>query len=353
MPGVDVTVPDYGVEALKSSGAEMLDFYIESDEIGAYTCKVLAKNDQNEKVDTDVTFTVYISCTDADFGTNCKLYSVNGGEIQKEHIRTYNKDRGLIFFKINLNLDYLLDVRYDLSVDKSIADGSLEIAESARPGETVTVEIKEEIPVGQVAVIYYTVGTGPKVYVEDNSFVMPYGNVVIGYTIEDVIYTVEFISDGEVILSKTYTYGAVIEIPENPVKDPDGINTYTFVGWTPEISDVVSADATYVAVFEAAPIPKDTTTDEKDEVEHDEEPDDSNVGIIIAIVGVVLIGGGVGAYFALRKKEFFIRFMETKVLPLFVKKDMALSDDEISADTETLEQGDESVSESTSEDESK
>ena len=66
-------------------------------------------------------------------------------------------------------------------------------------------------------------------------------------------YTVTFVDeDGEtVIKTAEYAYGTVaadIVKPADPTKEGDAKNTYTFAGWTPEITDV-TANATYTATY--------------------------------------------------------------------------------------------------------
>ena len=55
--------------------------------------------------------------------------------------------------------------------------------------------------------------------------------------------------DGETLLEESVAYGEVPSYSgEQPVKESDGEYTYTFSGWTPEIT-VVTGDAEYTAVF--------------------------------------------------------------------------------------------------------
>ena len=71
------------------------------------------------------------------------------------------------------------------------------------------------------------------------------------YTETENKYTVKFISDGKIIFTKDYPYGteaADIDVPEDPAIDPTVQYTYTFEGWTPEITKV-TGDAAYTAQF--------------------------------------------------------------------------------------------------------
>ena len=85
---------------------------------------------------------------------------------------------------------------------------------------------------------------------------MPYGNIRLGATFTELEYTVKFVSDGKVISEKGgYKYGDTVRVPNNPTKISDEQYSYTFIGWSPVIA-TVTQDVTYVAQFEAVPIPK-------------------------------------------------------------------------------------------------
>ncbi|MBQ6541660.1 MAG: hypothetical protein IJL73_04195, partial [Lachnospiraceae bacterium] len=66
---------------------------------------------------------------------------------------------------------------------------------------------------------------------------------------EETTYTITFVdSDGTVLKTQTLPAGAMPTPPENPAKETDAQYTYTFAGWTPEIT-AVTGDATYTAVY--------------------------------------------------------------------------------------------------------
>ena len=65
----------------------------------------------------------------------------------------------------------------------------------------------------------------------------------------NVEYTVVFKNtDGTVLSTKTYYYGAEVVIPNTPTKASDNTYTYTFAGWDKEVVDCI-ADATYTATY--------------------------------------------------------------------------------------------------------
>ena len=70
------------------------------------------------------------------------------------------------------------------------------------------------------------------------------------------VYTVEFRDwDGTVLDSQSYKYADAVALPADPTREADGSFTYTFAGWTPEVT-AVTADAVYTATYTATQIPE-------------------------------------------------------------------------------------------------
>ena len=67
-------------------------------------------------------------------------------------------------------------------------------------------------------------------------------------------YSVTFLdADSSFIETHLFDWGEVPDCTIVPSKEPDDEYEYTFIGWTPEL-EAVTADAVYVAVYEATPI---------------------------------------------------------------------------------------------------
>ena len=74
------------------------------------------------------------------------------------------------------------------------------------------------------------------------------------YDATPIKYTVKFVNyDGTEISAKEYGYGATIEIPNEPTRNSDKVNDYTFSGWDKEVG-TCDGDTVFTAVYEATPI---------------------------------------------------------------------------------------------------
>ncbi len=79
---------------------------------------------------------------------------------------------------------------------------------------------------------------------------------VLGENSEDISYIIDFMDyDGSFLDSKICTYGQKLEDIKIPERKEDEEYTYRFMGWEPELCDVVTESAAYFAVYER--IPKD------------------------------------------------------------------------------------------------
>ncbi len=82
-------------------------------------------------------------------------------------------------------------------------------------------------------------------------FTMPEGDVYITLSIAPIIYRVTFLCDGVVWAEKEYRYGEQIELPEPPSRPGSADVTYTFTGWSPQVSLAIGENREIVheAVF--------------------------------------------------------------------------------------------------------
>ena len=125
-------------------------------------------------------------------------------------------------------------------------DGSQITSNTYHYGDAVMVPIVTAIPEDKIYT-YTFIGW-------DRAVTNCYGNTT--YTADFlktyINYTVTFqYEDGTVISSKTYHYGDLVEIPNDPVKAPDSEGAFTFVGWDKKVT-VCEEDTVYTAVFNRA-----------------------------------------------------------------------------------------------------
>ncbi len=133
---------------------------------------------------------------------------------------------------------------------------------SAHPGERVyiTLATKEYAKLGDVFLLF---SDGTEMPITGNSFVMPDRDVTIAAAAALREYTITFKDGDKVISRQTYKYGETVTPPGGISRASDGLYTYTFAGWGIKRSDgvidipAVTADATYIALYDAEIIVKE------------------------------------------------------------------------------------------------
>ena len=98
--------------------------------------------------------------------------------------------------------------------------------------------------------------------IEGTSFAMPAKDVtvVVEFAKQIKVYTVVFKNwDGTVLKTEQVEEGKSATAPATPVREADESNTYEFIGWSEDFSEVTS-DMEVIAQFKAKPILKHTVT---------------------------------------------------------------------------------------------
>jgi len=79
---------------------------------------------------------------------------------------------------------------------------------------------------------------GNKTPLEGLTFLMPAEDVQVELTVEQIVYRVTFVVDGEIVHQADYLMGEEIILPTAPTKENDETYSYRFIGWTPEVQSM-------------------------------------------------------------------------------------------------------------------
>ena len=290
-----IRIPYSDVAKLDGAGVAYLYTATDTSNSSAYTCEITPKGRDGAIIDTTLTLSVMLPCADSAFATSSFLTYEDASGNTVSAYKTY-KD-GYVSFKLRLGAPYLMCVRYSVNIAPSSVSISAS-SNSAIPGQTVTIDF--ETPEGKIVELYYFDADGNKHAIEGNSFIMPDGYVSIGASLRAIEYVITFISDGKVISTYKYKHGETVSVPLDPVKQNDGGYSYTFVGWTPEVSELALADATYTAEFSATELPKEDNSGIRLSPKYMKL---FKIGVACLVIFVVLVAGGITLIVVLRKRK--------------------------------------------------
>ena len=249
---VTLTIPYSTVIELEAAGVERFDVFVDTSSISSYSFSVFAYDSLGRLVPRINGITVSIPCTDEVFAKNSILSYIDGPSDLVEVSKSYAS--GMITFTAISRTVYSFELKYSISANSNLA-GKITAPLTAVPGQAVTLVM--DIPNGvKLEALYYTLlSDNSRHAIDGDSFVMPYGNIRLGATFTEIGYTVKFVSDGKVISEKSdYRYGDTVRVPNVPVKLSDDKYSYTFIGWSPAVTEV-TGDVIYLAEFEAIPLP--------------------------------------------------------------------------------------------------
>ena len=144
-----------------------------------------------------------------------------------------------------------------------------------------------------------TKASGLKTEVEGLKFQMPSGDVTVELKVEKIVYHVTFLVDGKVYSQADYGLGEEILIPENPQKAQDDTYSYSFYGWSPEVTIAIgeNRELSYQAVFSKNLL---------NGVDPYHSGNNNNLllnTILPIVLAVLAVGIGVIVFFKLRQKR--------------------------------------------------
>ncbi len=250
--GVNYTVTFTASEVydLVECGVASVEPFITVIGINAYRGRVIFFDDTGAEIVYSGAMSMSFS---GSFDKNKSRMYRTDGQNGSEEIR-FSFDGNNVIFTMRGNGIYEIYPVYTVNVINS--DAAITVTRDfAKRNDIVTVSLGE-LPEGrQLEKIYVIDSAGNPVALSgDMSFIMPAGDVAVSAVLAWRRYEVIFRSDGKTISRRIYNYGDDITPPANPVKAPDGTNSYSFVGWDAELSKVTK-DVTYNAVFQSMPLP--------------------------------------------------------------------------------------------------
>jgi hypothetical protein len=189
-----------------------------------------------------------------------------------------------ITFQAQANTTYTLLTQYSVHVTASpnltlTADQTL-----CQSGESVTITYSDLAEGMELKSLSVTDANGNEIPLQNNTFVMPQGEVTISATCALQQFLITFKVNNRTVSSKIYTYGETVTLPPEPVLADDETYSYTFIGWSNGESELISkevptvvAETCYVAVFEQEVLPPQ------------EEVGWTKLKIIVTVIKVALV----------------------------------------------------------------
>lgn len=223
-----------------------------------YNCSLLLRNSEGRALNVTVISGITVDCYDDE---KAEIFDVCYVDTDGNSITVSKKVVGsTVSFDARNNVQYTFRIKHDVNVSADVPVGIEVSADRAEEGDVITVTVTDPVPEGTTLVLYYYDADSVKHVIEGDTFVMPDGYVLIGTELVDIIYTVTFISDGKILSQHNYKYGETVLVPRDPVKLNDDIYSYTFIGWSSEITEV-TGDAVYEAMFDSELLPEDNRPD--------------------------------------------------------------------------------------------
>ncbi len=271
---------------LKKGIHTILDVYLEDKGFGEYFYSLNLQDEKGEKANSYQVSAFINGQFDI---SHSSLYSYNAQN--EEVLERYTFQNNQLICTLETQKLYHIYPLYNVILS---SNENVEItlqSEQYRYNELVTFDtklLKNGIQLDELTILGYS---GEIIKCMNNSFYMPAMDVYIIVSCTTVKYTVKFISDGEVIFTKTYEYGDEIEFPADPKKASDGDYSYHFVSWDKK-DTLVTKDLEFTAIFEKTEIPQN------------EKPKRISIIKTIKIIGITLIVlGAIGVILYILKRK--------------------------------------------------
>lgn len=208
---------DAGVEKMKLSAIKRSE--------GGYIYELILLDSRGNEISPEINAQLTLTCDVAE-REGFVLYSLQNG-------KTYVKKsvgECIVSFTAVSNTVYYAGIECTIGkIPSELAELSADKAYAA-PGEYVSVSYTARKGIHVVGT-YYVLRSGERIYFKDG-FTMPSENVSYGIDCYREEYTVNFISDGKIIVSYVCLYGDTVSAPPDPKKASTLMYSYTFIGWS-------------------------------------------------------------------------------------------------------------------------
>ncbi|MCQ2413900.1 MAG: hypothetical protein MJ082_03770, partial [Clostridia bacterium] len=240
----NIAFPRTEVRKLKDAGASELILNVAKKLDGGTSISLSVVSDST--VTVRGTFTAAVPAPDMTYA-RLSVPSESGEVYQKLSLT-----EDVYSFPITSGTAYSLNFVYQIT---SIVPGDVEFSlssENAKAGERVT--ISYTLPRGYSLSKCFFVGEDSvEVPIINGAFTMPDCPVEIVLMTERTAYRVTFISEGKILKEDSYFLDELPTPPPSPKKASDYDYVYSFVGWSPLISEV-TGDTVYTAFYQRSAV---------------------------------------------------------------------------------------------------
>ncbi len=237
------------VLSLKKAGADTLTFSAVLRSLGGYSYTYKLYDAVGTEITPNAKATVRISDT---LTVNDALVVFIQNENDRSYVR-HTADGSTVSFIAQPSRTYNATAEYDVGIIPSDLVTIKTDKVTANLGEYVRVEVS--VPNGiTLDGVYIVDKDGRKTYI-DKGFEMCEGGVRLGVDAYRTEYTVSFISEDKVLLTYVLYYGDLPTPPTNPKKATNSKFSYTFIGWSGELS-AVTEDVEFYAMYSSKRLPE-------------------------------------------------------------------------------------------------
>lgn len=225
-------------------------------------CSIMVNRSSDESTYTDSAFTLYDSNGD-EIGSD--LITANVGLLHllpntddtvlktaDEYVK-FTSDNEYVTYRAKAGVEYRFIKEYSvLTIKNDLVDIKVN-RDTAYTDDVVRFDLIEN-PGVEIVSVSVTDRDGNSVEFDEvnRAVTVTDRDIIISVKAKYTVHDIVFVSNGIVVSHQELKYGSVPTAPANPTIPDDENYSYTFSGWSPELSSV-TADALYEAQFEKTP----------------------------------------------------------------------------------------------------